>query len=311
MVDGISNAAFGAYTPYGYTQYNDDFLAQSVLNNYTQATTDTTSASKPDTVTFTGNNKNTEEANEEKDSSISTILWTTALVGGAFLAGKYFNKIKGLFKGKNIKQAVTKAQKTLRKAKNKFHDAVTVNKKHKIKNTSVTGAANPVTNEMEARVVQNINTGHVNGSTRRLVEEAAEGTVTPKQQAAYDAEIAYRPMTKKQQKINNANNAKNAAERAEKNAIKNSAKGGENLDEVAQRLVQSEKAAGKIIDGGYQNPFNKNIYYTENGKVTKIVLDSGNKEITDPLKIAKHLDKHNIQIETFATAENKKLNLAA
>lgn len=282
MLDSISGAGSYGYNPYGYAKYNDDFLAQSYFNNNLSAdenTPDTKSA----TVAFTGA-KNVQNVSEEtkKSSSKTTsssIFWTLALIGGAFLAGKQFNKLKGLFKSTAAKETVDK---TLEKA-----------------------------NAMDARVAQNINTQHVNASTRKVMEDATESTITAAQQAAYDAEIAFKPMTRKQQKVNNANNARNAAERAEKNSVKNNSKGGEKLEEVAQNIARKEKAAEKITDGGYINPFNKNTYYTKNGKVIKIILANGNKEITDALKIAKHLDKHNINIETIATNANKKLNVAA
>lgn len=48
----------------------------------------------------------------------------------------------------------------------------------------------------------------------------------------------------------------------------------------------------------------KNIYYTTNGEVTKIITaapnSKGDYEIVDPLKIAKHLAKQNIDMTKFA-----------
>ena len=318
MVDSISNAAYGAYNPYGYTQkYNDDFMAQSF--NYGNTTESSDEKAETDTVSFTGSGeKEAETAEAEKGSSNHTILWTAALVGGAFLAGKYFNKIKGLFKSNAVKEAaskaeqtVSKSQKTIDKGKNKVPGMVTPSKKQKIKNTSVTGASKPITNEMEAAAVQNINTGHTNGNTKRFVDDAAQGVVSPQAQQAYDAEIAYREMTRQQKKINHKNNAKNAAQRAEQNSVKNNSKGGEKLEDVAQNIAKTQKAAEKIADGAHIHPLNKNIYYTKNGKVTRIILANGNPEVTDPKKIAKHLAKHNIEIETFAIDQNKRLNVAA
>ena len=320
MVDSISNAGYFAYNPYGYTQkYNDDFMAQSLMNNYGNATESSDEKAGSDTVSFTGSgNTKTELDETEKSSSNHSILWTVALVGGAFLAGKYFNKIKGLFKSNTVKEAaskteqtVSKSQQTIDKAKGKVQDMVTPNKKQKIKNKSVTGASNPITNEMEAATIQNINTGHANGNTRNVVDTVAADTVTPEAQKAYDAEIAYREMTRQQRKINNANNANNTAQRAEQNSVKNNSKGGEKLEDVAQNLTKTEKAARKIADGAHVHPLNKNIYYTKNGKVTRIILADGNAEVTDPKKIAKHLAKHNIEIENFLTDSNKRLNIAA
>lgn len=311
MLDGISSAG---YNPYNYTKYNDDFLAQSYFNNYAPQKQENLPETKSDSVNFTGSGDKTasEQTQKEDNSSGHSLLWTAAIVAGAFLAGRYFNKIKGLF----TKNAVTKisnmANQTLETAKKKAGDIVATNKKQKIKNTSVTGASNPITNEMEARAVNNINVQSVNGgNTRRIVADAADNVVTQQQQAVYDSQIAYKPMTKKQQKVNNTNNAKNTKQRAEMNSVKNNSKGGDKLEDVAQSLAKSEKAAAKITDGSYVNPFNNNTYVTTNGNVTKIILSNGNKEVTDPLKIAKHLDKYNIKIEEFATSKNQKLNIAA
>lgn len=303
MLDNVSGAGFYGYNPYGYTKYNDDFIASSYLNNITPAVSEKGSSTQSDNVSFTGSESSKNVSEEiEKTSSSGSILWTLALVGGAFLAGKHFNKLKGLFKNTSVKEAVDG---TLEKAKDKVYDVVQTGK-----NTSVAGASNPITNDMEANVVRNINPQHVNSSTRKVIEEANGSTITAAEQAAYDAEVAFKPMSAKQQNVNNTNNVRNQKQKAELNSVKNNSKGGENLETIAQNLAKSDKAAGQIADGGYLNPANKNTYYTQKGKVTKIVLSNG-KEITDPLKVAKHLDKHNIKIEDFAISSNKKLNIAA
>lgn len=271
MVDGVSNVGYGAYN--NYSAFKDDFLAQNYFNNYYSVP-----SSQNDSVSFSGNSgAKTSEASEfENESSRHPILWSVVIAAGAFLTGKYFNKIKGFFTKGAAKEALEQAGKNVTK----------------------------ITKEAES--LTNIDTKHVNGNTRKVVTEALDDVVTDAQQAAYDAEIAYRPMTANQKKVHNRINKQNAKERAVKNSIQNNSKGGEKLETVAAELANAEKAAKKIKNGTYLNPSNNNKYEIKDGKVVKIMLANGNKEVTDALKIAKHIDKHNIQIETFANSVNKK-----
>lgn len=270
MVDGVSNVGYGAYN--NYSAFKDDFLAQNYFNNYYSVP-----SSQNDSVSFSGSSgaKIPEASKSEKESSGHPILWSVVIAAGAFLTGKYFNKIKGFFTKGAAKEVFEQAGKNV------------------TQNTKV------------AESLTNIDTKHVNGNTRKVVTEALDDVVTDAQQAAYDAEIAYRPMTANQKKVYNRINKQNAKERAVKNSIQNNSIGGEKLETVAAELANAEKAAKKIKNGTYLNPANNNKYEIKDGKVVKIMLANGNKEVTDPLKIAKHLDKHNIQIETFASSANK------
>lgn len=299
MVEGIYSVGYNPYS--SYYKYNDDFLAQSYFNN---------NNSVPE-VSFTGSKNAPASSDKDEESSNNSALWTVLFVAGAFLTGKYFNKIKGFFSKGSTPEVLNKANRTLNKAKDKVEGVVTQNKKQRIKNTSSTGAANTVTNSRESEIINNIDTRHVNSNTRKNVEDSLDSVVTPSQQADYDAQIAYRPMSQKQNAANSRNNTKNAKERADKNSIANNSKGGEKLEAVSANTAKAEQTAVKIADGAHVYPENKNTYFTKNGKVTKIILANGNKEVTDPLKIAKHLNKHNIQIETFANISKKKLNVCA
>ena len=284
MVDGVSNAGYGAYN--NYSAFKDDFLAQNYFNNYYSVP-----SSQNDSVSFSGSSgaKIPEATESEKESSGHPILWSVVIAAGAFLTGKYFNKIKGFFTKGAAKEVFEQAGKNV------------------TQNTKV------------AESLTNIDTKHVNGNTRKVVTEALDDVVTDAQQAAYDAEIAYRPMTANQKKVYNRINKQNAKERAVKNSIQNNSIGGEKLETVAAELANAEKAAKKIKNGTYLNPANNNKYEIKDGEVVKIILNNGNKEVVDPLKIAKHLDKHNVHPETFAIATNKqqlsagkqKLNVAA
>ncbi len=101
--------------------------------------------------------------------------------------------------------------------------------KQRIQNTSVSGAAKPINNAREAEILGGIDLRHVNEDTRRLVINASRGTVTPRMQAEYNRQIAFRPLTQ-EQKIAKANlDRANLAQRAELNSIMNNSRGAENL----------------------------------------------------------------------------------
>ena len=286
-----------------YSAYNTDFMAQQLLNNNSAAASiyNTPPSVQTDSVSFSGKEQ---EGKDDDGNGVGTALLAGGLAIGGFLIGKNWKAIKGyigkLLNGKTAKNVKT----TLQKAKNRITGFVTKNKKHSIKGTSVTGASAPVTNAQEARVIQNIDTKHANAASRKLVEQHADDIVTPKMQAQYDADIAYQPLKPKQKAAKAKIDAANAAQRAELNSVKNNSKGAEKLETVAQAATKAENAAKTIKDGAHLNPSNKNIYFTKNGKVTQIRTAAPNSNgeyvITDPLKIAKHLEKHNIKLDDFA-----------
>lgn len=288
-----------------YASYSDDFLAQQLLKN--SAMQDSILSSNTgltqDSVSFSGKQIIESDSAEEK-SNTGTILTTAALGIGAFLVGKNWNTIKGLFnqllKGKTGKHVKT----ALERAKNKMSGIVHPNKKHSIKGTSVKGANAPVSNAQEARILQNIDTKHANSKSRKLVNQHMDDIVTPEMQARYNREIAYQPLTPKQKAAKAQMDSANRAQRAEMNAIKNNSKGSEKIETVAQAAKKAETAAKTIKDGAHINPNNKNIYFTKNGQVTQIRTATPNSKgeyiISDPAKIAKHLAKHKININEFA-----------
>ncbi len=156
--------------------------------------------------------------------------------------------------------------------------------KQRIQNTSVSSASRPITNAREAEILEGIDLRHVNADTRRLVENASRGTVTPRMQAEYDRQIAFQSLTQ-EQKIAKANlDMANRAQRAELNTIGNIGRG-------------AEKLTARTTDGWHVNP-NGNMYFTRNGQVTQIRTANPNSlgeyTITDPVKIAKHMSKHNV-----------------
>lgn len=244
---------------------------------------------------------NGKEDDQKSDGiGAGTVIMGAGLAVGAFFLGKNWKVVKNwaskLFNGKTAKTALEKA-----KTKEWF---ATTNKKHSIKGTSVTGAAKPITNAQEARVIQNIETKNANAASRRLVEQHMDDVVTPQMQAAYDRSIAYQPLTQSQKQAKAVREAQNVAQRAELNTVANTAKGGEALASVKTSAQKAENVAKTICDGPHLNPATQNTYYTQKGKVVKIKTakpnSKGEEFITDPVKIAKHLAKHNVNLETFA-----------
>ena len=136
------------------------------------------------------------------------------------------------------------------------------------------------------------------------MEQHLDDVVTPQMQAAYDKSIAYQPLTQSQKQAKAVREAQNAAQRAELNTVGNTAKGSEALASVKTSAQKAENVAKTIKDGAYINPSSNNTYYTKNGQVVKIRTTQPNSKgeiyITDPVKIAKHMAKHNVNLETFA-----------
>ena len=254
---------------------------------------------------------------------------------GAFFTGKYFNKIKNAVSPKAVDEAATKAKDAaikakdtvtdatrnvigaakketakaknkLAKAKNRVTERIQVGRK-KIKDIPSSRAKEAITPEKAVETAANINTQHVNGNTRRTVEKAVAEQkaqlITPKEQAAYDADIAYQPL-KTSRKAAQKLDKKNSAQRAELNSISNNSKGTNKLEAVRAEAVKLEQAMPKIKDGYHLNPSNNNMYLTQDGQVYKIITKTPNSKgeytITDPKKIAMHLAKENVDLTAFA-----------
>ena len=251
-----------------------------------------------DQVSFSGKGGE-EKKNSHKALKIAFGVAITA-VGAYFLHknwGTVSKWVKGLFgKGtEKVAETANKANKTLQAAKNK----VPVAPKHpKIKHTSVTGAAKTATNAAEAKIVQSINVQHANASSRKLVEQAARDVVTPQAQKAYDAAIAYVAPNQAQKRALAELASSNKAQRAAVNTVQHVAKGGEKLEQVAQQVAtqatKQAKTAKSLVAGIPYKLATGNAYVVDNtGNIVKVILKDGH-ELVDPLKVAKHLAKFDI-----------------
>ncbi len=155
------------------------------------------------------------EAQEKAKKRKKALVTTLVLAVGA-AAVWFFTKGKGRpYADKLMKKAkpyMDKAVDTLKKGWNKVKNFFGFGKKAPATPTptptptpTVTPAV--VANDVQAQVVRNINTSGVNAGARNLVDEAAAGTVTRAEQAAYDKAIAYVAPTKAEQVAIDANNA--------------------------------------------------------------------------------------------------------
>ena len=127
-------------------------------------------------------------------------------------------------------------------------------------------------------------------------------TVTPEQQAKYDKEIAYQPLSKEQSSTKTGLDKQNAAQRRELNSIGSLT--GKKAQVKAATTPKTRKA-----DGAYLHPHTGNIYYLKDGKITQIRLkDKGGRAsntINDPKKIAKHLAKWDISFKDLQATKRK------
>lgn len=290
-MSGISqiNGGYGNY----YAGNYDDFMAQQILrNNVQQPPQEGVNKLTVDTVSFSGNSSAAEKT--DKGGGIFKVL---LLGGGAFILGKNWKVVKNYVSKLFNKGAIKNVQ-----SKTKILN----NSGKRIQHTSVTGASKPITNETEAKVMTGLNTKHANAKSRKLVEESLDGIVTPQAQAAYDKEIAYRPLNQKQKAAKARLDSKNKAQRAELNSIANNSKGAEKLEALATTLAKEEQIAQKLADGAHKVASSPNTYITQNGKVVKIITahpnSKGETEIIDPMKIAKHLSKYDINPSSFLPA---------
>lgn len=153
------------------------------------------------------------EAQEKANKRKKALLTTLVLAVGA-AAVWFFTKGKGRpYADKLLKKAkpyMDKAVETLKKGWDKVKNFFGFGKKATQAPTPTqTPTPTPavVANDVEAQVVRNINTSGVNAGSRKLVEEAAAGTVTKAEQAAYDKAIAYVAPTTAERAAIDANNA--------------------------------------------------------------------------------------------------------
>lgn len=147
-----------------------------------------------------------EKANKRKKALVTTLVLA---VGAA--AVWFFTKGKGRpYLDKLVTKAkpyVDKAVETLKKGWDKVKSFFGGKKAAPSAPTTPTVTPAIAANDVEAQVVRNINTSGVNAGQRKLVEEAAAGTVTKAEQVAYDRAIAYVAPTKAEKAAIEANNA--------------------------------------------------------------------------------------------------------
>ena len=284
MVQNIpAHAIYGANSNVG--QANNAQKCDTLLRNYSQSL-------EQDTFTpqFTGG----KETTSNKKNVLGKLLTLAAVVGGAVLLKKNWNKIS---------QFVDDIIKKFKKG-------------GKAKGTEI-GKEIVKKNDKVAQQVKNIDVKHTNSKTRKLVQEASEDTVTRAQQEAYDKAIAYQPPTATQKKAMAKRHAANAAQRRELNSIANNSTGAEKLVAV-KAAAQAEAQAAKVVTSGPIRHANGNIYHVENGAITKVELFQRNKagelvkntvELTDPTKIAKHMAKQGVSMSDLIAKGS--LNVAA
>ena len=275
MVQNIPvNTIHGANSNVG--QVNNGQRCNTILKKYSQSL-------EQDTFTpqFTGSKEKT----SNKKKILGKLLAFAAVVGGAILLKKNWNKVS---------QFVDDIIKKFKKG-------------GKAKGTEI-GKEIVKKNDKVAQQVKNIDVKHTNSKTRKLVQEASEDTVTRAQQEAYDKAIAYQPPTATQKKAMAKRHAANAAQRRELNSIANNSTGAEKLV-AAKAAAQAEAQAAKVVTSGPIRHANGNIYHVKDGVITKVELFQRNKagelvknsvELTDPTKISKHLGKQNIDLADLA-----------
>ena len=317
-----NNGNFGNLGYYNNAGLNDDFMYNATFKNLPQPI-------QQDTYTpqFTGAPVG-EEAPKKKGGWFGKIFGGAILIGGAILLKRNWNTIskwaKNLFKGGQkaattnpLKPAQNKAEQVIQRNANRVQVSRKAPRKHRLENTVPNRNPKPITNAREAQVAENINLSHVNANTRKMVEKAGAGTVTPAQQAAYDKAIAYQAPTAAQKTAMAERHAANATQRRELNSIANNSTGAEKLV-AAKATAQAEAKAAKTVTSGPIRHANGNIYHVENGAVTKVELFQRNKagelvknpvELTDPTKISKHLAKQGVNISDFLPQGT--LNVAA
>jgi len=258
--------------------------------------------------TFTPQFTGAEDEAPKKKGVFGKLLTLAAAVGGAVLLKKNWNKvsqyvddiIKKFKKGGTKTQ--TKAQQTIQNNANKVQTPKKAPRKHRLEHTVPNRNPKPISNAREAEVIENINLSHTNANTRKFVEKAGTGTVTPAQQKAYEKSIAYQAPTATQKTAMAERHAANAAQRAELNSIANNSTGAEKLVAAKTAAKAEAKAAQAITDGAVRHA-NGNIYHVKDGVITKVELFQRNKagelvknsvELTDAAKISKHLAKQGV-----------------
>jgi len=269
------------------------YLYKNNVNcNYPAFTGEVETQPQYDTTEFS--NQAQEELPKNGGTTSRPLFWVTltALAAVAVLKRGKIAEIVNKLLGKNkdvVSKSAEKAATTLEKAKGKENLGANVPKKQRVKNTSVTGASKPITNESEAKIIQNIETKNANNKSRKLFQQHQNDIVTPQQQAAYDKSIAYVAPTQQEAKAIEQLHKTNANQRVSVNTVENTAKGGKNLTTV-KKSIEKVPALKEGINIGK----NGDLLTVKNGKVVHIRTKTDGRVITDELKIAKHINKHQV-----------------
>lgn len=135
---------------------------------------------------------------------------------------------------------------------------------------------------------------HLNASDRLLVENAFDGTPTPKQQAEYNSEIAFQPVS------NPDRPAYHRHQNQVENDYKNARQLGNMVSEADARVLNDVRSGINEADPTLAGTFTSEIgtFTVENGKITKVVTNDG-RIITDELKIAKFTSKNGVDVADF------------
>jgi len=160
-------------------------------------------------------------------------------------------------------------------------------KKFSGKTENIVSKAVPKKSEVD--IIQNIDGKYANSKSRKLLEKCQNNIVTPQHQAAYDKSVAYVAPTKQEAKAIEQLHKTNANQRAAVNTVENTAKGGKNLTAVKKSI---EKAPA--LKEGINIGKNGDLLTVKNGKVVHIRTKTDGRVITDELKIAKHINKHQV-----------------
>ena len=282
-------------------------LSVSPVSSYNQAYSAKAAGNKKEyaQVNFLGDNKagavyDPEKAEKAKKRK-NVILGAAALLVLAaatwfFTKGKgkaYLNKALETIKP-YIDKAVTKMKNFWGKVKNFFGFG------KKAPTTTPAPVAEPVTpkpprsivaqNDFEAQVVRNINTTHVDAKTRKLVDEAAAGTITKAEQEAYNRSVAYVKPTAEEQAAIRANNAVANRESAISRQVQN------NVSEETAEALNRAKAGLQQVNTSMNGVFNNGTaeFTVKNGQIVSI--KEGNRVMTKPATIAKYEAKHGVNL---------------
>ena len=227
-----------------------------------------------------GSNIGISEPVEEKKNDSSALILGSLAVLGAFGLGMIARKPKV------VEKIIEKSTKQVEQEEGKLY-VKTRNKKQRIKHTTPNKNPKPINLEEQSRIINDIDASNSNNSSRKLLDDALEDTPT---KAEIEASRSKYEAPNQQQKNDIANlHSSNRQQRKELNSI------GSQTEVIIKPKIQT-----KSINSGYYAHANGNQYIVENGRVVKILDKNSQKgkviEVTDEIKIAKHIAKHNVNL---------------